>query len=31
MRLEDLGYNSELEKFKIENKLSGFEVGRVIA
>ena len=31
MRLEDLGYNEKLEKFRIDNNLSGFETGRVIA
>ena len=31
MRLEDLGYNSKLEKFVIDNDLSSFEIGRVIA
>lgn len=31
MKLEDLGYNSQLEKFRIENKLESFETGRVIA
>ncbi len=30
MELEDLGYNNELEKFRIENNLESFEVGRVI-
>lgn len=30
MKLEDLGYNNELEKFRLENKLNNFEVGRVI-
>jgi ribosome biogenesis GTPase / thiamine phosphate phosphatase len=30
MRLEDLGYNDKLEKFRIENHLDGFEIGRVI-
>ncbi len=30
MRLEDLGYNNNLEKFRAENNLDGFEVGRVI-
>lgn len=31
MKLEDLGYNCKLEKFRIENNLTGFEIGRVIA
>jgi ribosome biogenesis GTPase len=31
MKLEDLGYNSTFERFKIENNLTGFETGRVIA
>ncbi len=31
MRLEDLGYNDDLEKFRIENNLIDFEIGRVIA
>lgn len=30
MILEDLGYNDELEKFKIEQHLDSFETGRVI-
>lgn len=30
MRLEDLGYNDKLEKFRIENNLNDFEIGRVI-
>lgn len=30
MKLEDLGYNDQLEKFRIENSLEGFEIGRVI-
>jgi len=30
-RLEDLGYNEELDKFRTENNLNSFEVGRVIA
>ncbi len=30
MRLEDFGYNDQLEKFRIENHLDGFEIGRVI-
>lgn len=29
MKLEDLGYNDILEKFRIENKLNDFEMGRV--
>jgi ribosome biogenesis GTPase / thiamine phosphate phosphatase len=31
MRLEDLGYNSELEKFRSDHNLTAFETGRVIA
>ena len=31
MKLSDLGYNEDLEKFRIENNLLNFEVGRVIA
>ncbi|MEP1096317.1 MAG: ribosome small subunit-dependent GTPase A [Cyclobacteriaceae bacterium] len=31
MNLEELGYTSELEEFRINNDLSSFEVGRVIA
>ncbi len=31
MRLEDLGYNDNLEKFRIDNNLETFEIGRVIA
>lgn len=31
MRLEDLGYNNNLEKFRIDNNLNIFEIGRVIA
>ncbi|WP_242928642.1 ribosome small subunit-dependent GTPase A [Pontibacter vulgaris] len=31
MTLEDLGYNDKLEKFRIENNLKKFEVGRVIS
>ena len=31
MRLEDLGYNNHLEKFRTDNKLHDFEIGRVIA
>jgi len=30
MRLEDFGCNDKLEKFRIENHLDGFEIGRVI-
>jgi ribosome biogenesis GTPase len=30
MRLEDLGYSDYFEKFRIENNLDGFEVGRII-
>ena len=31
MTLEDLGYNDKIEKFRIENDLKKFEVGRVIS
>jgi ribosome biogenesis GTPase len=31
MKLEDFGYNDELQKLRIENNLSDFEIGRVIA
>ena len=31
MRLDDLGYNDSFEKFKIEQNLDSFEIGRVIA
>jgi ribosome biogenesis GTPase / thiamine phosphate phosphatase len=31
MTLEDLGYNKNLEKYRIENKLDSFQIGRVIA
>lgn len=31
MILEDLGYNDKLEKFRIDNDLISFEIGRVIA
>jgi ribosome biogenesis GTPase / thiamine phosphate phosphatase len=31
MKLDDLGYNDELEKFRIENNLVDFEIGRVIS
>lgn len=30
MRLEDLGYNNVLEKFRIDNNLQNLEIGRVI-
>ncbi len=30
MRLEDLGYNEQLEKFRIDNNLENFVIGRVI-
>jgi ribosome biogenesis GTPase len=30
MKLADFGYNEDLEKFRTENNLLGFEVGRVI-
>jgi ribosome biogenesis GTPase len=31
MELKDLGYNEKLEKFRLENNLSDFETGRIIA
>jgi ribosome biogenesis GTPase / thiamine phosphate phosphatase len=31
IRLEDLGYNNKLEKFRKDNNLDSFETGRVIA
>jgi hypothetical protein len=31
MKLEDFGYNDKLEKFRVENNLAHFEIGRVIA
>ena len=31
MKLEDFGYNDKFEKFRIENNLDDFEIGRVIA
>lgn len=31
MKLEDLGYNNEFEKFRTDNNLNSFETGRVIA
>jgi ribosome biogenesis GTPase len=31
MNLEDLGYNSKLEKWRLENNLNEFDTGRVIA
>ena len=31
MKLEDLGYNYTLEKFRIDNNLNSFEIGRIIA
>jgi len=30
MKLEDLGYNNVFEEFRTENKLNGFEIGRII-
>jgi len=30
MKLENLGYNDKLEKFRIENNLNDFEIGRVV-
>ncbi|MGM0934378.1 MAG: ribosome small subunit-dependent GTPase A [Bacteroidota bacterium] len=31
MKLEDFGYNDKLEKFRVENNLNDFEVGRVVS
>lgn len=31
MKLEDLGYNDKLQKLRVENNLSDFEIGRIIA
>lgn len=31
MKLEDLGYNEKLEKFRIVQKLEDFEIGRIIS
>ncbi len=31
MRLKDFGYNDKLEKFKIENNLDSFDIGRIIS
>jgi len=31
MKLEDFGYNDKLQKIRVENNLSDFEIGRVIA
>lgn len=31
MKLEDFGYNDKLQKLRVENNLSDFEIGRVIA
>jgi len=31
MKLEDFGYDEKLEKYRIENKLTDFEVGRVVS
>lgn len=31
MRLEDLGYNGRIEKFRIDNNLLEFEIGRIIS
>lgn len=31
MTIEDLGYNTTLEKYKVENQLDSFEIGRVVA
>ncbi len=30
IKLEDLGYNNKLEKFRIEQNLENFEIGRII-
>ena len=30
MKLEELGYNDELERFRVEHNLQNFEIGRVI-
>jgi ribosome biogenesis GTPase / thiamine phosphate phosphatase len=31
MKLADFGYSERLEEFRIENKLTGFEIGRVVS
>ena len=31
MKLEDLGYNNNLEKLRVENNLQDFEIGRVLS
>jgi len=31
MKLEDFGYNEKIEKFRVENNLQEFEIGRVIS
>ncbi len=31
MKLEDLGYNDNLEKLRVENNLQDFEIGRVLS
>jgi ribosome biogenesis GTPase len=31
MKLEDFGYNDKLQKLRVENNLSDFEIGRVVA
>ena len=31
MKLEDFGYNGQLEKFRMEHKLGDFEIGRVVS
>ena len=31
MKLEDLGYNDNLEKLRVENNLQDFEIGRVVS
>jgi len=30
MNLQDIGYTDELEKFRVEHNLSGFDIGRVV-
>lgn len=31
MKPEDFGYNDKLEKFRLDNNLTGFEIGRVVS
>ncbi len=31
IKLEDLGYNDRIEKFRTEQELDEFEIGRIIA